>query len=519
MQPDESWVEYDAPRANFRVTDRHRMIFEGSNETGGFKISTAREMAVCKGGAKTPTAVHIAQAGVPLTDDELYFIGMMMTDGTWTAMGGSISQSERHPAIIERIEAALKGCGIGYAKRRVIPQVGAIIVERNPRWVFHFSAGKPKPNGALGRPMCGNEAKEPYTFVTGVTGYRHLMPFMDKDFAPALMQISRAQLVKLLEGIWDGDGSKKLNVGYEPKTLEICSARRPMLDRLQALCAIHGMTANLRCENGSSRATPIYFLSITDKPWRSCGGYAPTGKNGGIARNPRPQIEIKPATKERVWCVETEHGTIVTRRRGKVTVMGNCQIIGRGLRTADGKDFLTIFDHSDTHTRLGMVDEIDHKALSLAKAGKSEADEDEEDSVETIKLPEPCAACGCLVPPASRECPACGFRRKPKCDVMQEDGELQELGRGGKRKKGSPAKLGLIEMGKSEIFGQLRSMQQEFGWSDGRCSHAFNEIFDVWPNAVRHTALREPSMQLRAWIRAKAIAYAKARQSQKVAAE
>ncbi len=189
------------------------------------------------------------------------------------------------------------------------------------------------------------------------------------------------------------------------------------------------------------------------------------------------------------------------------------QIIGRGLRTAEGKEYCTIFDHSDTHTRLGMVDEIDHAKLSMAKAGKGEGDEDER--TETILLPEPCAACGCLVPPGARECPACGFTRKPKCKIETQEGELQEMERGGKRKKGKAGGVGyeLTLMGKSEVWGQLRWMQNEYSWSDGRTSHAFRDIFGVWPNSVRHEAMRQPSMQLRSWIRARAIAYAKAKQA------
>jgi superfamily II DNA or RNA helicase len=39
------------------------------------------------------------------------------------------------------------------------------------------------------------------------------------------------------------------------------------------------------------------------------------------------------------------------------------QIIGRGLRTADGKDDCLILDHSETHLRLGFVTDIHHESL------------------------------------------------------------------------------------------------------------------------------------------------------------
>ena len=85
----------------------------------------------------------------------------------------------------------------------------------------------------------------------------------------------------------------------------------------------------------------------------------------------------------------------------------------------------------------------------------------------------------------------------------------------GKRKKGKAGGVGyeLTLMGKSEVWGQLRWMQNEYSWSDGRTGHAFRDIFGVWPNSVRHEAMRQPSMQLRSWIRARAIAYAKAKQA------
>jgi superfamily II DNA or RNA helicase len=39
------------------------------------------------------------------------------------------------------------------------------------------------------------------------------------------------------------------------------------------------------------------------------------------------------------------------------------QIIGRGLRTAHGKDHCLILDHSDTTLRLGFVTDIHHTTL------------------------------------------------------------------------------------------------------------------------------------------------------------
>ena len=67
MDSAESWVEYNAPRANFRVTDQHTMIAAGGNDkTRAYRRMTALELAALKGGRYMPTAVHMDQPGVPL---------------------------------------------------------------------------------------------------------------------------------------------------------------------------------------------------------------------------------------------------------------------------------------------------------------------------------------------------------------------------------------------------------------------------------------------------------------------
>jgi hypothetical protein len=353
MHPEEKWVVYDAPRANFRVTDNHTMIAAPSNKDKAFEKVLAKDLVSFKGGAYLPSAIYMDQPGVPLTDAELYFIGIMMTDGTWTSTSGSISQSERHHHIIQKIENCLRDIGIGYAKRRHLQYTKDKIIEKDPRWVFSFSAGKPKPIKINKGPK---ETKNPAVVVEGVTGFRHLLPYLDKDFATPLMGLSVRQFKILFDGIWDGDGFKKIGANYNPQTFDICSARKTFIDRLQALSAINGFTANVRYEHGN-RKNPIYILSIKNVSWRHHGGYA--AKN----RNPRPNIHFEDATNEKVWCVETNTGTIVTRRKGKITVMGNCQMIGRGLRTAEGKDHCLILDHSDTTIRLGFVTDLYHPDL------------------------------------------------------------------------------------------------------------------------------------------------------------
>lgn len=361
MHPDEKWVEYSAPRANFRVTDQHRMIYDAETNSRGFERRTgpAIEMASLKNGVRMPTAVRVDQTGVPLTDDELYFIGMMMTDGTWGQTRAEISQSERHPEIIAKIEQALNNMGVPWTKKAVEPPPdSAPIKQRHRRWVYRM-------------PMNFTNDRR--------SGVGYLLPYLSKDLAPALFAMSKRQFETLVSGLFDGDGfkvSKCPSTDWVPRSLTICSARKLAIDRLQALAAMNGYTANVRSEKNGS----IHFITLTDKDWRSVGG-----------SGARPQIEVLPPTDEMVWCVRTGTGTIVTRRHGKVTVMGNC---GRGMRLNPGKINCLMADFTDTSVEMWPLDEIEGNAPKL-KTGEA-----------PTKV---CEDCFSIILAGLKFCPVCGF--------------------------------------------------------------------------------------------------------------
>ena len=177
-----------------------------------------------------------------------------------------------------------------------------------------------------------------------------------------------------------------------------------------------------------------------------------------------------------------------------------------------------VLDHSDTTLRLGMVDEIDHDELDDGTKKKSSGSDKEER--DEIGLPKACDACGCLVPPKTRECPACGHVRRPKCNVVERDGALAELERGGKRGRPMDVTARLGAMPRKELWAEIRGMQELFGWSDGRTAHCYRDITGAWPKFPKYATALEPSNLLRGWVRAKSIAYAKAKAAKEgVAAE
>ena len=144
------------------------------------------------------------------------------------------------------------------------------------------------------------------------------------------------------------------------------------------------------------------------------------------------------------------------------------QIIGRGLRTAPGKDHCLILDHSDNHQRLGFVTDIDASYIKL-KEGKTPAGGDRTDS---IRLPKECPKCAYLRSPRISTCPQCGFKAEMVSSIKADEGELREL----KRKP----KV-VEEMDRAVFYAELKAHALMRGFNSGWVSHKYREKHGNWP--------------------------------------
>jgi superfamily II DNA or RNA helicase len=186
------------------------------------------------------------------------------------------------------------------------------------------------------------------------------------------------------------------------------------------------------------------------------------------------------------------------------------QIIGRALRTAEGKDFAIILDHTDNHHRLGRVTDIHHDTLRTSKNEVERKDADEKEQRDRPK-PFECPQCGWLVPYQAREC-ECGWVARRPNTVETADGELREFAGGAKVKTGKrePVISSLRAQGQQAIYSQLLAMQgtKKNGW----VLYKFKSIFDVLPPRYLLRNQIEPTGALRSFIRSQNIAYTKARE-------
>lgn len=176
------------------------------------------------------------------------------------------------------------------------------------------------------------------------------------------------------------------------------------------------------------------------------------------------------------------------------------QMIGRGLRTADGKKDCLILDHSDTHLRLGFVTDIHHSRLSVAKKIDSTGVKEREE-----RLPKECPSCSYLKPVGVHQCPSCGFAPKKQTDIEHVDGELKELKRVQLRNKHTSVE------DKEAFFGMLKTIAYRHRYAMGWAAHKYKERFGVWPNAYKDAPMVEPTPDVLSWIKSRQIAWARSK--------
>ena len=389
----ERMVVLETPRRSIRVTEDHRMLFRKRHEER-FSIIHAAELVGVEGalpisgiaeplpfepeqpaplsqkewgkrvratsytyrkqGMDATEAREAAEQAVnerqslrykapsELTVDECHFIGFWIGDGTRTELqsGGVeyvVSQSKAYPAIIEWFDQVIWEMGVhGLRKERKAPV-------KHVRWSFPRGTG------------FGNQKRH---------GLFELEPYLKKDGTSLFWGLSQTQFEALLLGFWYADGDHVAGDNV-PSSLRIHNTNHDLLSLLQAVAVCRGYRANITVGHNHVKNpahSVIYKLSLSKRDCHEMTRYT-------------LQFDKTTTYDERVWCVTSTTGNIITRRRGTVTVMGNTegfdapetaailmarptrsqtlftQIVGRGLRPYPGKSDCLLIDLAVTDVR------------------------------------------------------------------------------------------------------------------------------------------------------------------------
>lgn len=385
------------PGVDIRVTNQHGMVVKPRCRPWPTRWRLADAERIARYDAmRIPCAGFQRSAGLPLSDDEIRFIGWFLTDGTLhrTTHAISISQSDHQPQI-ENLRRCLHGCGFKVSEYHIEPR--------------GFASGRPQTRFVVCRGKPRGRDKH-------LRGWESLAIYIDKDLSPALESLGARQLGLLLEAIHDGDGRKarySAAAGWQSHSYHITSIRRLFVDRLQSLCVRRGWRCNVSVwdpplDHPTSKQRQ-YTLHIKHQDFLTLRG---TGSGG--TRFTR----VEAAPDERVWCVETPLGTIITRRNGKIAIVGNS---GRGLRPWNDTPAV-LLDHAGNALRHGLPQE--DRGWSLTMDRKKAA---------RVPSPKICPACQLTWPQGTTYCdPAqggCGhtWERAERDGPDMHEGELAEL--------------------------------------------------------------------------------------------
>ena len=313
--PHERMACLETPSLDLRVTDSHDLLVSSRRNDGTWSAYGFRSAASLVGNGSTyhiPCAGIQPGPGVPLSNDELLFLGLFVSDGWLNPRNGqlSIAQSrhQEHNTIIRDTLWRLSfNHAIRFAKRNTQYKTGSVMVQ----YVVQRGRVLKQGGGAL---------------VRDPDGPSRLDPYLDKALSPLLEDVTPDQLAVFLEGMHIGDGQKQLGQSWTRRSYHICiGGNNPLLaERLQSLCVRKGFKCNVARPRDPHRPLANYVLHIKRGTWRAI---APNGSG----RQATMRLEA-PHPHELVWCLQTESGTLVTRRHGKVSILGNCQCLGRGLR-------------------------------------------------------------------------------------------------------------------------------------------------------------------------------------------
>ena len=299
----ESLLSLSSARMDVRVTSSHRMIYR--TKKNAWRIAPANQLLGIRESFQLPVSSTSDCPDAPLTDDEIKFIGWFLTDGNLNKITNavSISQSTNHSEYITEIARVLDSCnfkyGVSYQTDSPFGKPAA------PRQVFTISKGAPR----------GRDKDR--------TGWQRLSSYIDKMFSDELFSLSDRQFSVLLGAMHLGDGSKQGRQSWTQRSYHICCGNERYAERVQAACVTHGWACNIQqgTKNGSPRK--YWILHIKNRA---------TSHIGGAGKRDRPTLVDEGPSDETVWCVSNRAGTLISRRNGKVAIVGNCQSLGRLLR-------------------------------------------------------------------------------------------------------------------------------------------------------------------------------------------
>jgi superfamily II DNA or RNA helicase/intein/homing endonuclease len=339
----ENYVGIKSNYIDIRVTNKHRMIY-CTRRKKELRITKAENLTKMKDGFFVPVSGYYNYNGINLYDHEIKFIAWTMTDGNINKHNNAINitQSKKNINFVNEIEECINECGMKYNK--ILKKDSTNFSKYREHYIFTISKGKPR-----GRDK-------------NLRGWEYLSKYFYTD---KLWDMSNRQFEIFLKTCNKADGNKYIPKNWVKRSIDITKGKKEFIEKLQIACITRGYKANVRTFK-SNYGTEVYTIHIKKQEIKHLSSHY----------DKRPKFEIENYKNENCWCIENDIGTIITRRNGKVTIMGQCQMIGRGLRLSPGKEKLLLLDCVGV-SNLNMC-----TAPSLIGLDMQNVDQDKENEIE-----------------------------------------------------------------------------------------------------------------------------------------
>jgi len=319
VKSDEHMLRIKSQHFDIRVTEGHEFHVKYRNPRNGGKLS--HNMLTLKGyelykrrsAYALPLAAEMTEAfpGIPLTNDEIRLIAWFMTDGGFSGYYFAIAQSKSYH---HEIRSLLQRLELDYIEQVIKPKNS---YSNKP--YYRFSIPKGTHTGSLKR-----------------NGWFKYINYLDKSVAPALHLMTKAQFLVFWQELLKGDGEQQEN-----KAGWLWCCEKSQTDAYTHMAIVRGLSSSYHEEITNAGKT-VYRVSVRERAWIVS---EPNDKRASKI------ILEKPEKDEIVWCIRNRNSTLITRRNGKIVILGNCnsvthilgirafssqllceQVVGRGLR-------------------------------------------------------------------------------------------------------------------------------------------------------------------------------------------
>jgi len=274
-------INIQGSHSDLLITEGHRLLWK-SSQGKSWKINEVKDIYFGQNRLALPVAGSVVSAENDLSEDEARLTTWLCTDSYITRHGYVVLYQRKSKAhLIRELLDRMRVPYVEKTRYRETTEICGKKLKSDPEPGVEFRVG------AEGREVIS-----------------HLYPKDRNSIPPWVLTASQPLFEAFLSSYIDCDGLRHKS---NPSNAWMAYGPGDKMGQLQAACILHGYRASL-AEYRSSH----FRLNIS--------------KGETICLDRSETHLTRVPYKGRVWCLETVDDTVISRRKGKVTIAGNCRL-------------------------------------------------------------------------------------------------------------------------------------------------------------------------------------------------